>query len=106
MLLISNLEIIFKTSQNLIRKKGKNVWKATHKKTGIQFLSLLRLESNDHTEALFHQFQSFQTVKGKFINILRAHFFVQNFATKITKLCFGFEIFWHQNIGKKARTKC
>jgi len=37
--------------------------------------------------------------------------FIQTFcanilAPKITKLCFGFEIFWHQNIGKKARVKC
>jgi hypothetical protein len=35
-----------------------------------------------------------------FTNILHAHF-----APKIKKLCFGFGIFWHQNIGKKSAHK-
>jgi len=41
-----------------------------------------------------------------FINVLLAHFSHKILAPKITKLCFGFEIFWHQNIGKKADIKC
>jgi hypothetical protein len=40
-----------------------------------------------------------------FINILRAHFSYKILAPKITKLCFGFEIFWRPNIGKKNRAK-
>ncbi len=41
-----------------------------------------------------------------FINILRAHFIYEILAPKITKLWFGFEIFWRQNIGKNAPAKC
>jgi len=33
------------------------------------------------------------------------HFLYEILATKITKLCFGFEIFGQQNIGKNARKK-
>jgi len=34
------------------------------------------------------------------------HAFCANiFAPKIIKLCFGFEIFWCQNIGKKSERK-
>jgi len=40
-----------------------------------------------------------------FINILRASFSYEILAPKYTKLCFGFEIFWCQNIGKKSERK-
>jgi hypothetical protein len=36
-----------------------------------------------------------------FISILRAHFLYKIVAQKISKLCFGFEIFWRQNISAK-----
>jgi len=40
-----------------------------------------------------------------FINILFTHFSCKILAPKITKLCFGFEFFWHQNIGEKSTGK-
>jgi len=38
-----------------------------------------------------------------FINVLREHFSYKIFVPKITKLCFGFETFWHKNFVQKAR---
>jgi hypothetical protein len=40
-----------------------------------------------------------------FINVLQACFLYKILAPKITKLCFGFEIFWLQNIGEKSTRK-
>ncbi len=40
-----------------------------------------------------------------FINVLRASFLYEILAPKFTKLCFGFEFFWHQNISKKCAHK-
>jgi hypothetical protein len=40
-----------------------------------------------------------------FINIFRQCFSYKLLAPKITKLCFGFDIFWRQNIGKKSERK-
>jgi len=41
-------------------------------------------------------------VAVNFINILRTCFSYEILAPKITKLCYGFEIFWRQNISKKS----
>jgi hypothetical protein len=40
-----------------------------------------------------------------FINNLRLHFLYKILAPPITKLCFGFETFWHQNFVQKAGAK-
>ncbi len=40
-----------------------------------------------------------------FINILCVPFLYKTLVPKITKLCFGFEIFWSTNIGKKSSQK-
>jgi hypothetical protein len=40
-----------------------------------------------------------------FINVLRVRFLSKISAPKITNLCFGFEIFWRQNIGEKRTCK-
>ncbi len=37
------------------------------------------------------------------VNFINAHFLCKILAPKITMLCFGFEIFWHQNINKKSK---
>jgi len=38
-------------------------------------------------------------------NILLARFLYKIWASKIAKLCFGFGIFWRQNIGEKSTHK-
>jgi len=43
---------------------------------------------------------------ANFMFVLHPRFWYEILAPKITKLCFGFEIFWHQNIGKKMFVKC
>ncbi len=40
-----------------------------------------------------------------FINVLRIRFLYEILAPKITKLCFGLEIFWLKNIGAKCAHK-
>ncbi len=40
-----------------------------------------------------------------FINVLGTHFLQEILAPKITKLYFGFEIFWRKNIGTKCAHK-
>ncbi len=40
-----------------------------------------------------------------FINILRKHFSYESKLTSFSLITFDFEIFWHQNIGKKVAHK-
>jgi len=45
------------------------------------------------------------TAGVNFIHILLLSFSYKILVAKITKLCFGFEFFWRQNIGKKEQQK-
>jgi len=40
-----------------------------------------------------------------FINIICTSFLCEILLPKITKLCFGFDIFWHHNIDEKSASK-
>jgi hypothetical protein len=45
------------------------------------------------------------TTEVNFINVLCERFSFKILAPKITKLCFGFEIFWRQNFVQKCARK-
>jgi len=68
----------------------------------IPYYTNLPLKNTKLSHTKFYSLE----VWSQFHQLLTHTFCADILAPKITKLCFGFEIFWRQNIDKKACIKC